>query len=346
MGIPHARFIVDTHAHAQRHAAKFKEKGEKAEFKKLSREMRLMETYDNSPRLLYDMDRYGVDMAVLQPAFGMTNELNDEIVERHKDKFIAMCLPVETMKRALRGEAAWTAEAAARELDDLLSTGRFTAGIGEGFPRNPDPGRALTWPERLDEIRLFMEVAKQHNVPVSYHTGAITGYSSGSSRRLASPETLDPSLAFDIAGDYPEVPLILAHGGMQGWWSEKYMDDTLQVAATFDNVYIETGLYWSELYEKPLSDPNIGPRKLLWGTDWGASIVIYSQPGRYPPSYADQIKSWGPPRHQPDIYGWSLRQVDKMADAMALSQDDLNLILGGNAARLFNIGMPHTRLFR
>jgi hypothetical protein len=27
-------------------------------------------------------------------------------------------------------------------------------------------------------------------------------------------------------------------------------------------------------------EPNIGPEKLLWGTDWGASMQIYSQLGR------------------------------------------------------------------
>ena len=346
MGIPRARLIVDTHVHSQRHAAKFKQRELKPDFKTLSTEMRLMETYDNSPRLLYDMERYGVDMCILQPEFGMTNELNAEVVKKYPEKFLAMCLPVQTMKKALRGEEEWTAEAAAEELDELLSTGSYSAGIGEGLPRNPNPKRMLTWPERLAELRLFMEVAKKHKVPVSYHTGAVTGYSASSSRRLSAPERIEPLLAFDLAGEYPEVPIIMAHGGMQGWWSEKFMDDTLQVAATFDNVYLETGLYWAELYEKPLADPNIGPGKLLWGTDWGASIVVYSQPGRYPSSYVDQIKPWGAPRHQPDIYGWSLRQADKMANKLDLSQDDLNLILGGNAARLFNIELPHTRLFR
>jgi hypothetical protein len=34
-----------------------------------------------------------------------------------------------------------------------------------------------------------------------------------------------------------------------------------------------------------------------------------------------------------------------MAMKLDLSQDDLNLILGGNAARLFKIELPHTRLF-
>jgi predicted TIM-barrel fold metal-dependent hydrolase len=346
MGIPIARFVVDTHVHAQRHAARFKERGVKPDFGTLSREMRAMETYDNSPRLLYDMERYGVDMCVLQPAFGMTNELNVEIARKHPSRFIANCLPVQTMKKAIKGEAEWTAEAAAEEVDQLLSTGLYKAGIGEGFPRNPMPKKMLSWPERLAEIQLFMEVARKHKVPVSYHTGTITGYSSGSSRRFAAPETLDPLLAFDIAGDYSDVPIVLAHGGMQGWWSEKFMDDVFQVAATFDNIYLETGLYWAELYEKPLADPNIGAKKLMWGTDWGAALVVYSQANRYPASYADQIKPWGPPEHQPDIYGWSLRQVGKIADKLDLSQDDLNLILGGNAVRLFGIPMPYTRLFK
>jgi len=75
MGIPCARFIVDTHVHAQRHAAKFKERGVKPDFTTLSKEMGLADTYDNSPCLPYDMERYGVDMCVLQSAFGMTNEL-------------------------------------------------------------------------------------------------------------------------------------------------------------------------------------------------------------------------------------------------------------------------------
>jgi len=346
MGIARARLIVDTHVHAQRHAAKFNKKGIKGDYKTLSKEMRLMDTYDNSPRLLYDMGRYGVDMCVLQPAFGMTNELNAEMVKNHPDKFLAMCLPVKTMKKTLLGEIEWTAEAAADELDDLLNTGLFRGGIGEGLPRHPKPTKMISWVDRLDELRLFMDLAKKYRVPVSYHTGAITGYSSGSSRRLSAPERIDPLMAFDLAAEYPEVPIIMAHGGMQGWWSEKFMDDTFQVAATFNNVYVETGLYWAELYEKPLADPNIGPEKLIWGTDWGASLVVYSQPGRRPSSYADQIKPWGLPKHQPDIYGWSLRQVDKMANTLDLSQDDLNLILGGNAARLFQIELPHTRLFK
>ena len=90
------RFIVDTHVHAQRFAAgpefaKANLDTSKARYSDLGRVMRGLTPYDNSARLLYDMDCYDVDMCVLLPAFGMTNALNLEVVERHPDKFVAVC---------------------------------------------------------------------------------------------------------------------------------------------------------------------------------------------------------------------------------------------------------------
>jgi hypothetical protein len=38
MGIPRARFVVDTHVHSQRHVVKSKEKGSKVDFKTLSKD--------------------------------------------------------------------------------------------------------------------------------------------------------------------------------------------------------------------------------------------------------------------------------------------------------------------
>ncbi|MDR7415162.1 MAG: hypothetical protein QN200_01690, partial [Armatimonadota bacterium] len=97
------RFIIDTHVHAQRFAAG-PQLGGSTGYSDLASVMVGMEAYDNSARLLYDMERYGVDMCVLLPAFGMSNELNAQLVERHPDKFVACCTAVETAKAALRGE--------------------------------------------------------------------------------------------------------------------------------------------------------------------------------------------------------------------------------------------------
>ena len=120
------------------------------------------------------------------------------------------------------------------------------------------------------------------------------------------------------------------------------MEECIQVAANHDNVYLETGLYWTELYYKALLDPNVGPEKLMWGTDWGASIPIHTHLGAQPQSYAVQIRKQGIVTHQVDVMGWSLKQVSRLN----ISQDDLNLILGGNALRVYNIPFSLTRMFR
>jgi predicted TIM-barrel fold metal-dependent hydrolase len=158
------------------------------------------------------------------------------------------------------------------------------------------------------------------------------------------PHFDDPLLVHEIATSFPDVPIIMSHGGMQGWWSEMYMEPTLNVAAGHDNVYLETGLWWAELYKQPLRDPNIGVEKLVWGTDWGASIPQQWQPGLYPETYANQSRRDGIPTHQIDVFGWSLRQLDKLD----IPQDDLNLILGGNAVKIFHLEdkLPHKRLFK
>src|SRR6185295_3791184 len=87
------RFVVDTHVHAQRFAAgqaiseRPAEVSGGSQWGSLGKTMSGLEPYDNSPRLEYDMECYGVDMCVLLPAFGMTDELNLEIVERAPDKY-------------------------------------------------------------------------------------------------------------------------------------------------------------------------------------------------------------------------------------------------------------------
>jgi len=73
MGLAKGIFVVDTHTHAQRHAYGVQREEAKSEFSALSGGMSRSSVYDNTPRMLYHMDRYGVDVAVVMPAFGMTN---------------------------------------------------------------------------------------------------------------------------------------------------------------------------------------------------------------------------------------------------------------------------------
>ncbi len=341
------RFIVDTHVHSQRTAAgtelrkATQESSKRLKYSDLGKILRELKPYDNSARLLYDMETYSVDLCIIRPAmtFGMNNDLNVRLVEKHPDRFAALCTPRETFEKALRGEIEWTIEQACEELDRLLSTGKYV-GIGEGMPIDPliltGMKRQISQTQRIEQMMKAMEVAKKHKVPIYYHTGHTMGYI------LRVSETLNPLWAHDLAAEFPDVALIFDHGGMQGWWWEHFTDECLHVAASHDNVYLETGYWWTELYYKALLDPNVGPEKLIWGTDWGASIPIYSQPGRKPPTYAVQLRKQGVVTHQVDVWGWSLRQLDRLD----ISQDDLNLILGGNAVRLFKLKFPLTRMFR
>lgn len=338
------RFIVDTHVHSQRHAAGPALKGSR-DYGDLGKAMVQIEAYDNSPRLLYDMECYGVDMCIVEPAFGMTNETNLEQKKKHPDKFACNCWPQEYRNRALRGEIEWTINGFCEELERLLQTGEYV-GVGESVIM-PVPKGKTKYPEYLDEptiIRNMMQVldvCRQYRVPFRYHSGTPGGYAIP---YHGSPATYNPLWVHTLAATYPDVPLILEHAGIEGGWWEHFYEACLHVAASHKNVYLETGRFWTELYYKALNDPGVGAEKLIWGTDWGASLPVYSQPNRYPPGYTRQNLKEGIVRHQVDIWGWSLRQLQRLD----INQDDLNLILGGNAVRIYNLSIPGnlTRMFK
>jgi predicted TIM-barrel fold metal-dependent hydrolase len=337
------RFIVDTHVHAQRFAAgaalaKANPDLGAARYGDLAKALRHLTSYDNSARLLYDMSCYDVDMCVLLPAFGMSNDLNLQIVDANPGRFVAVCGAMETQRRAIRGESPWSVEGAVAELDALLATGRFV-GLGEGMPADPTRKTTIGQTERMDEMRPIMELARKHRTVARVHTGMAMGYPL---THHYWPESLHPIWATDLAAEYPDVTIVLDHGGLQGWWSDRLVEEAMSVAAAHDNVYLETGLWWTDLYGKALRDPNIGAGKLLWGCDWGASIPFHVQYGNTPPAYAVQVRNEPVVRHQVDVWGWSLKQLLRLD----IAQDDLNLILGGNAARIYGLKVPHTRLFR
>ena len=44
-----------------------------------------------------------------------------------------------------------------------------------------------------------------------------------------------------------------------------------------------------------------------------------------------------------DWWGWSLHQIDRLRDWV--TQDELNLLLGGNAAWIWDLPVPHEQMF-
>lgn len=346
MGLARGIFVVDTHVHGQRHAFKLRERENvDSKYADLGSGMGVTTTYANTDRLLYHMDRYGIDVSVLQPAFAMTNEINKQMIKAHPDRLVSMVWDVET-RRKEKETGKWSVDEAVEELRRELDTGLYV-GIGEGMPGGHTirPGG---WDARLEEICKIMDLCREYKVMATYHCGFPAGYA-GSLEYATVQGHYDhdwdnPFRAGQLAAMYPDVPILLLHSGIEGsGYRTDIYEKCLAVARSHHNLYLECGMWWAELYEKPLKDPNIGCEKLVYGTDWGAASTPQSwMPGCVPETFTNQDINSGLPAHQIDIWGWSLREVGRLN----IPQDDLNLILGGNACRLMNIKTPHTRLFK
>ena len=100
------------------------------------------------------------------------------------------------------------------------------------------------------------ETAQELGLPVMFHTGL--SVFKGSRLKYGSPVFYD-----DIAVDFPDLPIVMCHGGRDCWYQE-----ALTVAKLHKNVYIDVaGLPPKKLltYFPTLSRM---PHKFLFGTDW------------------------------------------------------------------------------
>jgi uncharacterized protein len=101
-------------------------------------------------------------------------------------------------------------------------------------------------------------------VPVTFHTGSTywgAGLAGGGSVKLRFS---DPMLLDDVAADFPELKLIMAH---PGW---PWQDEQLAIATHKSNVYIDLS-GWSPKYFQPLLITYMTkmiPQKFLFGTDY------------------------------------------------------------------------------
>jgi predicted TIM-barrel fold metal-dependent hydrolase len=96
------------------------------------------------------------------------------------------------------------------------------------------------------------------NVPVVFHCG--TSVFSGATNRYANPELIE-----DVTRDFPDLTIVLAHGG-RGWW----YDAAAFITLMRPNVYIEvSGLPPRKLpdYYKNFDLERLA-RKMIFGTDW------------------------------------------------------------------------------
>ena len=100
-----------------------------------------------------------------------------------------------------------------------------------------------------EAARKVFETAKRLNIPVMVHTGQ-------------GVQFCLPSLLMGPAQEYPDLPIILAHSA----YGFTITAEVFPVTNICKNLYLETS--WSSILEKSMFLQQIGPDRILYGSDF------------------------------------------------------------------------------
>ncbi len=116
------------------------------------------------------------------------------------------------------------------------------------------PANAYT--QGLETLGAIYRRCEDRGLPVMIHTG--TSIFPGARNKYGNPMELD-----DVAIDFPDLTIIMAHGGRPLW-----MDEAFFVLRRHQNVCLDvSGIPPLKLLDYFPRLAEIGPR-VLWGTDW------------------------------------------------------------------------------
>lgn len=158
--------------------------------------------------------------------------------------------------------------------------------------------------------RPFFEKAAELRTPLIVHYGV--SVDPGADLRYADPIDLSP-----VARDFPEVPFVIAHFGA-GW-----LDSVLRLAYQCKNVCVDSSgtnnwldyhvpkMSLAEVFERCLTA--MGPERVLFGTDSNTTAPYRT---------------------------WIRRMQQRTLEEMGLGSGDLDLVMRGNAARIFRLDEP------
>jgi predicted TIM-barrel fold metal-dependent hydrolase len=108
----------------------------------------------------------------------------------------------------------------------------------------------------LPGLRDIYAACQEEHVPVIVHTG--TSVFPGARNRFGQPMLVE-----DVAVDFPDLTIVLAHGGRPLW-----MNEAMFLARRFPNVYLElSGVPPGRLLAWFPELARLG-EKLLFGSDW------------------------------------------------------------------------------
>jgi predicted TIM-barrel fold metal-dependent hydrolase len=205
-------------------------------------------------RLLRRLDQDGIARAVLvnypsPDLMGFTARVNEYVAEYCKaapDRLVPM-----------GGVHPRFAEDAAAEV-------RRAAEMGVRALKVHPPHMAVApnaYLDGLDALRALYEEAQRLRLPVMIHTG--TSVFPGARSRMGEPMAVD-----DVAVDFPELKIVLAHGGRPLW-----MEQAFFLVRRFPNVFMDVSSIPPRAILRYF--PRLGEvaAKVLYGSDWPAPGV-------------------------------------------------------------------------
>jgi predicted TIM-barrel fold metal-dependent hydrolase len=199
--------------------------------------------------LLRRLDADGVERAVLvnypsPDVMGFTHRVNDYVAD--------YCAAAPERLVAMGGVHPRFAEDAAAEVRRAAERGVRALKIHPphmGFAPN-------AYLHGMDALRAVYEEAQRLRLPVMIHTG--TSIFPGARSRVGEPMAVD-----DVAVDFPELTIVLAHGGRPLW-----MEQAFFLVRRFPRVFMDvSGIPPKALLRYFPRLPEIAD-KVLYGSDW------------------------------------------------------------------------------
>ena len=301
--------IIDTHVHIFSYPS----------FRDLSKQIRTMEDaiafrtrypdlyncnltetpIDSTDELIVDMDKNGVDFALVQARAGhVSNDLVAQAAKRHPTRMVALARVGHDQEAAgYHDDPGPTREKAPAELERAL-TELGMHGVGEIFVRSMTN---KIHPEKIaQDLSGIMRVVEKHQVPIQFPT-AWSQFPGGLFYG-------DPVWADEVAGRHPKVPVILTKMGRS---ISRYFDTVMSVAMRNVNVYLD--VVGTNPQHLRFAIDKLGSERIMFGTDWSTTWRWLSVPG-------------------------TLHQIRmKVLDDAKLTQAEREQILWKNAARLFKL---------
>jgi hypothetical protein len=241
--------VTDIHVHIQPwrqlkpHVARVMRLGKEAQWERLAALM------DDPRALLEVMDQDGIWRVGLinypsPDVMGFTDETND-FAARYASAAPERLIPLGGVHPRFTDDPE-------NGVERLLSLGIRCLKLHpchQVFPAN-------AYTQGLEALARIYRRCEERGLPVMVHTG--TSIFPGARSKYGRPMELD-----DVAIDFPDLTIVMAHGGRPLW-----MDEAFFILRRHRNVYLElSGIPPGKLLEYFPRIAEIGDR-LLWGTDW------------------------------------------------------------------------------